>query len=338
MISVLLQFITSALVIVIAGSILSICADAISQHTRLGGVLVGSVLLAAATSLPELMVEISAARQGAANLAVGDLFGSSLFNLLILASLDLAHRSKARFFTHSLVAHALSGTMVIVLNAAAALSIVLSQRWPGVQIAGAAPLNWGILAMFLLGSRLVFYDQQVRFKELRPGAELHARAPRLKFRTSIIGFVMAAVAIMAAAPFVSASASQLANRTGLGQTFVGSTLVALTTSLPELVASLAALRIGAFDLAVGNTFGSNCFNLVLLVPLDMAFPGAILASVSPVHLITCLATILTTGTAILGQLYHVEKRVMFIEPDALLIMLLVLGSLLLIYRLGAGVP
>jgi len=87
-----LEFLALAAVIAPAGTFLAKSADQIAEITRLGRLLVGSVLLAAATSLPELTVDISAVRQGMPDLAVGDLFGSSLMNLLILAVLDLAHR------------------------------------------------------------------------------------------------------------------------------------------------------------------------------------------------------------------------------------------------------
>ncbi len=93
-----LQFVLSAAVIVAAGVALTRFGDAIADLTGLGRLIVGSILLAGATSLPELTVDISAVRFGLPDLAVGDLMGSSLFNLLILAVADLAHRSRARCF------------------------------------------------------------------------------------------------------------------------------------------------------------------------------------------------------------------------------------------------
>ena len=108
--------------------------------------------------------------------------------------------------------------------------------------------------------------------------------------------------------------------------------MAFSTSLPELVASLAALRMGAHDLAIGNVFGSNAFNMVLLAPLDLAHPGPILASVSSGHAITCLAAITATMVVVLGQLYQAERRRRIIEPDAWLVLLVVIGSLWLNYQ------
>jgi len=77
---------------------------------------------------------------------------------------------------------------------------------------------------------------------------------------------------------------------------------------------LAALRLGAIDLAIGNVFGSNAFNMLLLLPLDCLDSRPLLAFVSPLHVVSCLAGILATLVAIVGQLYRVESRVRFIEP------------------------
>ena len=89
---------------------------------------------------------------------------------------------------------------------------------------------------------------------------------------------------------------------------------------------------GAFDLAVGNIFGSNTFNMLLFVPLDALHNGSLFAAVSPSHLITCLAAILVTSIAIMGQLYQVEGRRRLIEPDAMLMLLMIFSALALIYR------
>jgi cation:H+ antiporter len=96
---------------------------------------------------------------------------------------------------------------------------------------------------------------------------------------------------------------------------------------------LAALRLGAVDLAIGNVFGSYAFNMALLVPLDIVQPGSLLAIVSSKHAITCIAAVLATQIAVMGQLYQVESRAHVIEPDAWLVILIVAGALGLIYYL-----
>jgi cation:H+ antiporter len=120
----------------------------------------------------------------------------------------------------------------------------------------------------------------------------------------------------------------------LGKTFVGTTLVALCTSLPELVASITALRLKAFDLVIGNVFGSNAFNMVLFFALDVVHAGPLFAAVSPWHAVTAMAVIVTSAIAVMGQLYQVEQRRRFGEPDALLMILVSVAALYLVYRLS----
>src|SRR5690606_32873248 len=115
-----------------AGTFLARFADSIATVTRLGRLLVGSLFLAAATSLPELSVGITAVQSGMADLAVGDLLGAGLFNLLTLALLDLLHSSSRRMFSRAAARHALSATMSITLIAFVAMSILLGNRILGI--------------------------------------------------------------------------------------------------------------------------------------------------------------------------------------------------------------
>jgi len=330
----LIQFVISALVIIVAGTALTRYADAIADLTGFGKLLVGSVLLAGATSLPELAVDVHAVRMGMPDLAVGDLMGSSLFNLLILALLDLSHRAHGHMLSRMAAAHALSGTVSIALMGLAAIFILVGNRMPELVWAGLGPGGLAIAIAYLFSVRLVFCDQQIASRQLEAqGKEIPSPAEGITLPRAALGFVVAAAVIVLAGPFMAEAAGQLAELSGLGGTFVGSTLVAFSTSLPELVATLTAVRMGAFDLAVGNIYGSNAFNMVLLLPLDLASPGSLLALASETHAITCLCAMLATAVAVMGQLYQVEKRLRFIEPDALLVILIVLSSLGLIFVL-----
>jgi cation:H+ antiporter len=330
------QFVLSALVIVAAGTLLTRSADAIAEQTKLGRLLVGSIFLAGATSLPELLVDINAVRMHLADLAVGDLMGSSLFNLLILALLDLWRRSERSMFSRASAAHALSGMVSIALTALAALGILVSPHIPGAQVAGVGVSSLLIVVGYALSVRMVYYDQRFSAALARPEEPSFQAAPQLSLKRAAAIYLASAGVILVAAPYLAEAAGEIADRSGLGKTFVGTTLVAFCTSLPELVATIAAVRMGAFDLAIGNIFGSNTFNMTLLAPLDLVHAGPILAAVSPVHAVTACATILVTAVAVMGQLYQVEKRVLLLEPDAVLVILLVFAALGLIYYLGGA--
>ncbi|MBI2920971.1 MAG: sodium:calcium antiporter [Planctomycetes bacterium] len=335
MTSAILQFASAAAVVVLAGTILTRCADAIADLTGMGRLLVGSVLLAAVTSLPEMCVDISAVRMGMADLAVGDLMGSSLCNLLILAILDLCHRSEGRMLSRLSAAHALSATVSMGLTSLACIALLLGPRLARFAVAGIGPGPIAILVAYALGVRLVFQDQ--RHSALhgapRPQSVLLPAGRKLSLRKAVVGFAVSAGAILLAGPLLAHSAGTIADLSGLGGSFVGSTFVALATSLPELVTSLVAVRMGAFDLAVGNIFGSNAFNMLLLLPLDLVSPGPLLSSVSGVHAVTGLATVFITAVALSGQLFQVETRRFLIEPDATLVIALTLATYTLLFAI-----
>jgi len=334
MVSAILQFALAAAVVIVAGYFLTRAADRIADLTGLGRLLVGSVLLAGATSLPELSVDVSAAIKGLHDIAVGDLLGSSLANLLILAVADVAHKKRGWMLSRASAAHAISGVMSMLLTAI--VGVMILSRF-GVSLLGVGAGSAVVFTAYALGIRIVYYDQRfAREKAKKEGAvqalpSKDARRPALL--RAIVQFAAAAAAIVATAPFVADAAGTIAELSGLGGTFIGTTLVAFSTSLPELVSTIAAVRLGAYDLAIGNIFGSNAFNMAMLLPVDIASKGPLLSSVSTTHAVTALWVVIITSVAVIGELYHVERRKRLLEPDAIMVIALVLLALLTIYRM-----
>lgn len=330
MLTALLQFLVAAAAIFVAGTYLSRFADELAELTGLGRMVVGMVLLAAATSLPELTVDLAAIRLDAADLAVGDILGASLMNLLILAALDLSHHSRGRMLSKQSAAHALSGSVSAGLICLVALGLLTGRQAPDFAIARMSPALWLVPVAYAMGVRLVYLDQRISLEAARESAA-PSPVPIRSLRRAALGFLVCAGVIFVAGPYLAEAADRLADLSGLGGTFVGTTLVAVSTTLPELVSSLTALRLGAHDLAVGNLLGSNAFNMLLLLPLDLAQEGALLAIVSPTHALTCVTAVLATQVAVLSQLYRLETRLPLIEPDAWLLIAVVLGGLVLVY-------
>lgn len=297
----------------------------------MGKALVGSFLLAAATSLPELLVDLSAIRSNMPDLAVGDLFGSSLINLMILAVADLMHRNPQSMFSRASQAHAISAIMSINVTAVAGMAILLGPTLAPYSIGDIGLPIFAIFAIYVFCVHLIFSNQRyiAYAKSEERKQENHSSA--LTLFQSVSGFLISGAVLFFAAPFLSHAAGVIANQTGLGTTFVGTTLVALTTSLPELVSTITAVRMGAFDLAIGNIFGSNAFNMILFIPLDLAFQGSLFAVVARTHAVTSFAVIVTTSIAAMGQLYQVEKRKRYVEPDAFVILAVSFGFLFLLY-------
>lgn len=335
MLFAIIQFVALAAVIIAAGTMLARFADGIAEATGLGRLLIGSVLLAGATSLPELTVDISAVRLNLPDMAMGDLLGSSLMNLLILAALDLTHYSGGKMLSRTAAAHALSGLFSIALTGIVGLGLLTARKAEHWTFLGVHAWVWVVALGYGLGVRMVFLDQRIATRTAEEQGTVPEDAPpAMPLWKAALGFLIAALVIVLTGPFLAHAAGTIAELSGLGNTFVGTTLVALCTSLPELAASYAAIRIGAVDLAVGNVFGSNAFNMLLFLPLDFAFPGALFAAVSPAHTISAFAVIVASSVVIIGQLYHVERRTRFLEPDAIAVIIIIIAALAMIYYTG----
>jgi cation:H+ antiporter len=308
-------------------------SDAIGDLLKLGRLFAGSILLAGATSLPELLVDLSAVKKGMPDLAVGDLMGSSLMNLLILAVADLLHRNPNKMFSRASAHHALSASISINMTVLACIAIFLGPQLTGFSFGeiGVGPVAIGLV--YILGLRLVYRDQSL---QVPPSQTVKSSDRRSKLAKAFSIYAASALMIFIAAPFLAESAGQIADMTGLGKTFIGSTLVALCTSLPEIVSTAVAVRMGAFDLAVGNIFGSNSFNMILLIPLDLIQEGNLLGIVSRTHVLTGLAVILATSVVVMGQLYQSESRKKFVEPDAFTVIGIVTGTFAVLYWLGSA--
>ncbi|MCK6438573.1 MAG: hypothetical protein L6Q71_00045 [Planctomycetes bacterium] len=327
-------FIASGIIVVLAGTALARYADAIAEATKLGRLWIGSILLAGATSLPELVTDVTAVRLGAVDLAVGDLFGSSMANMLILSVIDLVP-PRGRVLQKAAFDHALAATLAIMLNALAAVFILMR---PEFTILSVGPASILLCLVYVFGTRVVF--RHVTRAELIvpdavvPSVETKETPPSL--RHAVSGFAIASIVVLGSAPAFAWSAKGIAEMTGLGDTFVGTWLVGLTTSMPELVASYAAVRIGAFDMAVGNLFGSNALNMAVFLPLDIAHPGSVFAAADPNHAISALFAVVLMSLGLAAIVYRAKRRIAVVEPDSVLMLIVYAFALWLLYRHTAG--
>jgi cation:H+ antiporter len=129
-------------------------------------------------------------------------------------------------------------------------------------------------------------------------------------RSAAIGYGVAAAVVVTAALWLPFVAEDIAKVMVWNETFVGTFFVSFATTLPELTVTVSALRIGAVDMAIGNLFGSNLFNLALVAIDDGFFlTGPLLSYVSPIHAISALSALMMTGLAIAGLFYRSNTRV-----------------------------
>lgn len=321
------EFIVSAAVIVLAATQLVKYGDIIALRTRLGGMFIGLVLLAGATSLPELLTTISSITQGVPNLAAGNLFGSNMFNMLILATLGFVSRKK-RLLREAAIKHALSGSLAIFLIALVLFFMIagFNVRIGPIGVDSIVVILTYLAAIWLLRSNT--NKQAAAEEDIVPSGY-----PSL--RRGLIGFTIAAVVLIWVTPILVKSSSQISDITGLGTTFIGTTLVAIVTSLPELVTTMAALKIGASDMAIGNLFGSNIFNMFAVGIADLFYPqGSFLSIIDPTFLLVGMLGLLMTGLGLIGNLARLKRKIWFLEIDSLALILAYLIGMVLLYFRG----
>ena len=329
-------FVLSAAAIVTAGTKLSYYGDRIADYTGLGRLWIGVVLMAAATSLPEVFTTVSAGWLNAPDLAAGDLFGAGMSNMLTLGLIDLLHRQK-RVWQQAALGHTLTAALAMLLTGLAAFFVLLHVN---VTHLGVGLGSLTLFILYVLGMRLVFRQEDMERRQREREvlvkeaiAKEDAVSRRTELRRAVMGFSLGALVLLVAAPFLAWSAQRIADETGTSATFIGTSLVAITTSLPELVTAVAAVRLGAFDLAVGNLFGSNAFNMAAFVFADLAYrDGGLLGSVSSAHALTALWSILMMNIGLMGIIYRAEKRFLLIEPDSLLMIVSYALGLWLLFR------
>jgi len=335
-VSAWLGFAICALVIVLGGVFLTRYGDAIADKTGLGGSWIGLVLVATVTSLPELASGVSAVSVAAApDIAVGNVLGACTANLLILALLDFLKRG-APVYASVGSEHVLTAGLSILLFGIAGVGLALGNG--GLQFARGLGVHSVLLVLFYFVSIGVIHRYQrthvAAFTDQEPDA-----FPGLSLRQVAARYAVAAAVAVAAGLWLPFATIDLAALLGWHQGFAGTVLTALVTTLPELVVTLTALRLGAIDMAVGSLLGSNLFNVLLLAVDDAAYaPGPLLAAVTPAHLVTAMLAMTMTGTALVALYYRSRQRWLRRgDWPSLLLAVLYLTNVSLMYQ-GSHVP
>lgn len=304
-----MKFIACAAVIGFAGSQLSRYGDVIAEKTGLGGQWIGLILLATVTSLPELATGISAVMiVEAPDLAVGNVLGSCIFNLAMLALLDVLCREKP-IYTMAGQGHILSAAFGIVLIGFTSLCLLLPDKFAVRSLGHVGLYSPFLVLMYLVAIRSVFIFEKRSMAEL--ANDLQEQYPHISLRQATVRYLVAAFAVVGAGIWLPSIGQQMVDLFGWHASFVGTLFLAASTTLPELVVTVTALRLGALDMALANLLGSNLFNMLVLAIDDLFYrPGPILANVSTVHATSSLSALIMTGTVIIGLIYRPQFRLL----------------------------
>jgi len=324
----LVPFVLASLVILAAGVRLARWGDVIAEKTGIGGTWMGLVVMAAVTSLPELVTGASSVVLfGAADLAAGDAIGSCMFNLVVLALLDLRHPQPISASIHQ--GHVLTAGFGMVQLSVAALALVAGSRAPALGWVGVHSLVF--LGVWVFAVRVVFIHERSRMSALAEAVGGNVRHGPVSLRKALGLYALSAAALVLAAAYLPSAARALAHASGLQESFVGNLFVATATSLPELVVSLAAARLGALDMAVANLFGSNVFNVAVLGIDDLLLTsGPMFEQISPAHLVSLVSALLMTAIAVIGMTYRAQRKRFRLSWDTFFVVgAYVLGTALL---------
>jgi cation:H+ antiporter len=325
-------FTLCAIIIFFAGKKLSYYGDLLAEMTGLGKAWIGLILMSAVTSLPELMVGISSvALVRSADLAVGDILGSCAFNLGILSIMDVFTPRKNPLLGSVSQSHILACTLGIMLIAVAGMGLFLDVDYILTPSIGVTSLSFAVLYFFSV--KIIYHYQQKH--PAGPPPENPDMPVKKDLKKVIFKYAMFATVIIVTAMALPHFAEQIAEASGLGKSFVGTLFLAISTSLPEIAVSLAAIRLGSTDMAVGNLLGSNIFNIFILFLDDVFYtPGHILKDASNAHISSVFFVILMSATAIIGLIFPAREKKWYMGLDTLTIFLFYILNTLLLYQLS----
>lgn len=328
-------FIVSAIIIFFAGKKLSYYGDQLAEKTGLSKGWIGLILMASVTSLPELMVGISsAAIVKSADLAVGDILGSCAFNLGILALMDAFVPKRKPLLGLASPSHMLNAGLGILMMTLVGFAFFTPNGFtivPWISIMSVVFFIVYLLAVRIIYNNEKHHQKEEFFKIEVPGADIKV----LSKRHIVSNYTAFAAVIILAALALPFFADHIAAQTGLEKTFVGTFMLAVSTSLPEIAVSVTAVRMGSVDMAVGNLLGSNIFNILILAIDDIFYrKGVLLEDASDAHIFSVLSTIMMSAVVVIGLSYHAKGKRFWLAWDAVVIFLVYIINLVILFRLS----
>ena len=336
-------FVVAGIAVWVAGTRMSGYADEISKKTGLGQALIGLLLLAGVTSLPEIGVSVTAAASGNADLAVNNLFGSIAMQVAILAVIDFVIGRRALTSVVPDPGLLLLGTLNVLLLSIAAAGMVVGD----IAFVGMGLWAWASLAAYIFSLWLLSQTQGRRpwlATDLAGGSVVPLDEPAAEGeddegfagvpRAIIVRVIIAAAVILVAGYALAQSGDAIAEQTGLGSSFVGFVLVAVSTSLPEFSTALGAARLGRFTMAVSDILGTNLINIGLLFVVDAVAAGEpVLNAVGSFSVFGAILGVIVTTLFLAGLAERRDRTIFRLGIDSAAVLVVYLGGLVILYAL-----
>ncbi len=324
-----LKILISIIVILICGYKLSKYGDIISEKTGLGKGFIGVLLLGAITSLPEVITTISSVSLVKnVNLAWGNIYGSNLLNLSVIAFCDfLIKEYDFRKFNKN---NTLTGALGVIITGIGICGIAIHKKW--LIFSHISIFTILILITYLVGAYVLYLNERIRQKKDNNKHNVERLDKKI-----FLYFLINAFLIILAGINVTYACDEIAKITGLGSSFVGSLFLALATSLPEIVVSVSAIKLGSVSMAVGNILGSNFFNVSIIGLSDIFYTSgssSIFYDASNIHILTGIIFIILTNIYLTGMILEAKKRFLKIGYDSIIIIFLYLATFSYIFKYG----
>jgi len=324
------KFAICACLILFAGKRIARYADIIAEKTGLGGLWIGLVLVAVATSLPELFTGIgSIVFVDAPDLTVGNLFGANSYNLLNIGFLDLLTRGGPLLSSLG-PGQLLTAVFTLIPLVLAALGIILWKNGFHVwSIGGVGFFSIAIVVSYCVITKIIYNLEKRKSSKnenIGTSGNTPAKYGDISLKKAYVHYGISATIIILSGIWLAYIGKGMSEIMGLSQSFIGSLLMGFATTLPEITVSVAALLIGAREIAVANMLGSNLFNIAIIFVNDVLYRKApILGAVSPDHLRQAFCVMAMTAVVIIGMAVKPKKRILNISwyVPALLIIFLV---------------
>ena len=260
-------YLLSAVILIVCTIESAKYVDLLDKHTRLSGAFLGGILISAVTSIPELVTSIASMAYNKPNLCMGDVLGSNLFNLLILAVTMLFF---LKGFCRCKVSKSYRNVLVLVLI----VYVFISLNYFG-QIEGGifhiSITSILIVIIYFFGAKYLSVANDVSTDE--DLLNYHATSTTT-LTVNQIGwrFLLTAVGVVAFGVTITSFTVGILGEHTLEEGLAGAVFLGISTSLPELIFVITLFRMKNFNIAVGNIIGSNLFNLVILAAADIIAP------------------------------------------------------------------
>lgn len=304
----LLTFVAAAAAIAFFGSKLAGIADELADATGVGEAMAGAVLLGGTTSIAGIVVSVTAAWEGRPEMAVSNAIGGIAVQTFFLAIADISYRDANLEHAAASSENMLQAALLLVLLCVP----MIAASAPQVAFWGIHPATPVMLTAYSYGLRLISSSRQEPMWRATRTAETREDVPDPQQSASLLNlslkFGLFGTLTGVAGYFLMYAAIALARVVGVSDTFAGEIFTGITTSLPELVTSVAAVRRGALALAVGGIIGGNAFDTLFLAMADVAYrPGSIYGAMTDQHVLSITVTLLMTSL-LLGGLLRREKH------------------------------